>query len=83
MVFWDKQGREPQVWQTPDVLMVDPGDAALNQFEAEHLRRIGVPFEQVMEEIRQRQKHYRSMLDQETVAASHPDQARREGGIEA
>jgi hypothetical protein len=62
MILWDKWGRPPEVWQTPPVIMDDPPQEQLDEFEADHLRRTGVPMALILEEIKARQAQIAALM---------------------
>ena len=64
MVFYDKLGSEPpRVWRTPEVIMDQPEQSRLDQFERAHLRATGRPVSEIRGEIARRQEKWRALFE--------------------
>jgi hypothetical protein len=66
--IFDKLSGDARVWITPHVRLKMPTSAQLAQFEGAHLKTLGVPGEQIGEEISQRQERIRRFLAYATQA---------------
>lgn len=63
VVLWDKLGDEPpRIWRTPEVVMDQPDQARLAEFEAAHLERTGALVSDIRDEIDKRHERVRAVF---------------------
>jgi hypothetical protein len=75
-IFWDKLGDEPpRIWRTPDVVMDPPDERIVQDFEADHLARIGRLISAISHEIERRKQQ---LEDTYFAPASQQQTAREE-----
>jgi len=63
VIVFDTQNPAAQLFETPEVRIQNVGGDLVNQFEAHHLSRIGVPVAQIRQEVSNRQEKIRQLLE--------------------